>query len=56
MSKRYHVCFSKVCIDALILNTDLVAPRQSVHLHQLTLSIKDQLCEGEQLRWKRTLR
>ncbi|TNN86771.1 hypothetical protein EYF80_002954 [Liparis tanakae] len=30
--------------------TDLVAPRQSVHLQQLTLGIENQLCEGEQLR------
>lgn len=36
------------------LQTDLVATRQSVHLHQLTLSIKNQLCEGEQLRGEGT--
>lgn len=34
--------------------SDLIAPWQSVHLHQLTLSIENQLCEGEQLRWGRT--
>lgn len=30
--------------------SDLIAPWQSVHLHQLTLSIQNQLREGEQLR------
>lgn len=35
--------------------TDLVAPWQTVHLHQLTLGIQNQLCEGEQLRRKRAL-
>lgn len=34
--------------------SDLIAPWQSVHLHQLTLSIQNQLCEGEQLRGGRT--
>lgn len=33
--------------------TDLVATWQSVHLHQLTLCIKNELCEGEQLRRER---
>lgn len=32
------------------MQTDLVATWQSVHLHQLTLRIKHQLSEGEQLR------
>lgn len=34
--------------------SDLIAPWQSVHLYQLTLSIKNQLCEGEQLGGGRT--
>lgn len=29
--------------------SDLIAPWQSVHLYQLSLSIQNQLCEGEQL-------
>lgn len=38
------------------INADLVASRQAVHLHQLTLSVQDQLCEGEQLGGQRALR
>lgn len=47
--------FYNVCVHASNLRknktkTDLVAPWQSVHLHQLALGVKNQLCEGEQLR------
>ncbi len=49
--KENGYCFYFLCMYQ-IKKTDLVAPWQSVHLHQLTLGVKNQLCEGEQLRWK----
>lgn len=40
-------------MSVVMYQTDLVATWQSVHLHQLTLGVKNQLSESEQLRRER---
>lgn len=52
--KKIYVWINKSTLLSTIRMSDLIAPWQSVHLHQLTLGIKNQLCEGEQLRGGRT--
>lgn len=36
--------------SSLCPESDLIAPGQAVHLHQLTLRVQHQLSEGEELR------
>lgn len=50
----FHVYVNTSKTQNISTMSDLIAPWQSVHLHQLTLSIENQLCEGEQLRRGRT--